>query len=93
MEENEDSKPFMQLLGQVPDFSDNGSVQNSSPSFQNNSNQELDRLENLQRQAHSIQGNLLKDIDNKTVRREGIEPINALSFYRSQNILCQSKFL
>ena len=36
MEETEESKPFMQLLGKAQDFSDNGSVQNSSsPLFQN----------------------------------------------------------
>ena len=61
MEENEESKPFMQLLGKAQDFSDNGSVQNSSsPSFQNGSNQEPDRLENLQRQAHTIQEILVR---------------------------------
>ena len=60
MEENEESKPFMQLLGKTQNFSDNGSVQNSSsPSFQN-SNQEPDRLENLQRQAHTIQEILVR---------------------------------
>ena len=60
MEEIEDSKPFMQLLGKTQDFSDNGSVQNSNnPSFQN-SNQEPDRLENLQRQAHTIQEILVR---------------------------------
>ena len=60
MEENEESKPFMQLLGKTQDFSDNnGRVQNSSsPSgFQN---QEPDRLENLQRQAHTIQEILVR---------------------------------
>ena len=62
MEENEESKPFMQLLGKAQDFSDNnGSVQNSnSPLFQNGSNQEPDRLENLQRQAHTIQEILVR---------------------------------
>ena len=37
MEETEESKPFMQLLGKTQDFPDNnGSVQNSSsPLFQN----------------------------------------------------------
>jgi hypothetical protein len=64
MEENEESKPFMQLLGKTQDFSDNnGSLQNSnSPaSFQNGSNQEQpDRLENLQRQAHTIQEILVR---------------------------------
>ena len=52
MEGNEETKPFMQLLEQVKDLSDNVSVSSHTLSCPNN---EPNRLGNLQRQAHTIQ--------------------------------------